>query len=157
MKSVFALVVLFTFVLVNRLLYSESPAEERERNLAEYDTVGPYDFVSSDWATARRWRNEIRAFIWHHWQVKKRAFLQAKYYTKEGECTVVRYFIEPDSAGRWSISIEEQVNTIDRRTKQTLVAHRRFNIHKVALDSKRKNRESTLQLFDDGGEVIREL
>ena len=90
------------------LLSADGAQRERpmRRDLSRYDKAGPYVVDLKVGADARsKIEAQVREFLWDHWRRRRLGHLASKGYSKEGEPSTSSYFIEPDQAGIWHISV----------------------------------------------------
>jgi len=114
-------------------------------------------------------QSEVRAFVWEHYQSKKRAFVSLILQTREGDHTDLTFYIEPGGEGRWVVVVAEEQYQRNRRkggflpkrhSEQTAVSVQR-------VDSPSSNKEPAtigkgpkayyLELLDTQGAVLQRL
>lgn len=85
-----------------------------KRDLSDYEKAGPFDL--SLWARDRaKTEAVIREWIWHHWKEKRLAHLVFNAQSIEGEPSKSLYYVEPDGAGGWRVSVRIERHLSDRR------------------------------------------
>jgi hypothetical protein len=81
-----------------------SPIWTPENVPPRYARAGPYHIYPYEGEETKA-RAEIREFIWNHLANRKLGYLEATFYTKEGEPFTHFFFIEANSSGTWQIRV----------------------------------------------------
>jgi hypothetical protein len=76
-----------------------------------YDTLGPLDGDQNPMPVIER----VTKFVVTHWQQHRRGYVEFTLYSKEGEPTTSRWYIEPSADGRWQIRGSSRSVYSDRR------------------------------------------
>jgi hypothetical protein len=76
-----------------------------------YDALGPLDGDQNPMPVIER----VRKFVVTHWQQHRRGYVEFTLYSKEGEPTKSRWYIEPDADGRWQVRGSSHSIFSDRR------------------------------------------
>ena len=88
----------FFTVSIFALLFSQSPAQERDLNgyeKMEYTIDGAKE-------SGEPYMVKEREFIWNCWKQKRRCFAYLKVELKDTQPTVIQIFVEPDEKGVWN-------------------------------------------------------
>jgi hypothetical protein len=87
-----------------------SPSPTPARDIAAYQTLGPFLMPDSPNALSPEDRalikTQMRRFLVDSWQQHRRAQLIVITFTMEGLPVRSAYFIEPDSAGKWRVTVD---------------------------------------------------
>lgn len=106
-KSLFILLVLLPFPF---LAVSKVASQNIARDVSLYDNLGPY-YLSVGQSLSTKDRDNMRDFVWEHWQEKRLGLIEIKYMRvikvgdEEGPPTK-RIYIEPDGTAQWWVIIE---------------------------------------------------
>jgi hypothetical protein len=85
-------------------VYSQNP----QRNLKDYKQGVNLDlkdeFIDSD--KTNQQLAPARQFLWDLWKTQTRGYLRRTSYSREGNPAWCTFFVEPDSAGMWRVTLE---------------------------------------------------
>jgi len=75
-----------------------------ERDLSTYATIGPFTIrgpiIQKDDVT------ELREFLWAKWQERQQAHVHVTWVGREGQLSLVDYFIDDTGDDRWRLTIQ---------------------------------------------------
>jgi len=98
---------LLTIYLALLLAPPASFSQALKRNLKEYKFRQSYDLqntITVEEANAQR--APLRGHIWEWWTTRTKGFFNVTFYSREGNPTRCKYFVEPDSSGQWRVVSE---------------------------------------------------
>ena len=80
--------------------------QSNRRNLTEYQQ-GPSFNLRNYYALAgNEERAPLRQFLWELWKTRTKGFFEVTFYTREGDPTNCKFFVEPDPKGQWTVVSE---------------------------------------------------
>ena len=100
----------FGFAAVASLLLASATHAQEE--LSGYEKLGPIEQKPWESPVAVE---QVRKFVWDHWNQKRRGYVVFTFHTKEGEPTTRYLFIEPSAIGTWHIRGRIESTRTDRR------------------------------------------
>ena len=85
---------------------SQAFSQSNRRNLTEYQQ-GPSFNLRNYYAPAgNEERAPLRQFLWDLWKTRTKGFFNVIFYTREGDPTNCKFFVEPDPKGQWTVVSE---------------------------------------------------
>jgi hypothetical protein len=109
MKTKLLALIVICSVLPNFTAQWNFYGQRIKRDLAKYETAGPYDFHNElHPRDAEKLRQDMRDFLWKHWSEPRFGLVAATFYTLEGDPTKSHYFVESDEKGTWRIRVESE-------------------------------------------------
>jgi hypothetical protein len=103
----------FFTVSIFALLFSQSPAQERD--LSGYEKM-EYTIDGAK-ESGEPYIVREREFIWNCWKQKRRCFAYLKVELKDAQPNVVRVFVEPNEKGVWSAVYMIDAQLLDKNGK----------------------------------------
>ena len=98
---------LLALLLISVLLPNAS-SQTIKRDLKDYKQGVALDlkdeFVDPQWTNLQL--APARVFLWELWKSHTKGYLRQTSYSIEGNPTWCTFFVEPDSAGRWRVTLE---------------------------------------------------
>jgi len=70
----------------------------------------------------RKARAELRGFLWDHWFSRRLGYVEATFYTIEGDRSEHVFFVEPGTDGRWRIAHRAQMMKLRRAECEDLLS-----------------------------------
>jgi|GEM_PF-1563930 len=103
----------FFTVSIFALLFSQSPAQERDLN--GYEKM---EFtVDGTKESGEPYAVKEREFIWNCWKQKRRCFAYLKAELKDIQPSVIQIFVEPDEKGTWNAVYMIDAQPLDKKGK----------------------------------------
>ncbi|HEX8846727.1 MAG TPA: hypothetical protein VF791_18940 [Pyrinomonadaceae bacterium] len=114
-KSLWAL---FVMLMVLSIGAFDALSQAKGRQLKEYKQGPSFDLQNYFFVEGNQEIAPLRHFLWQQWTTHTKSFSNVIFYTKEGEPTKCRFFIEPDSTGQWRVVSECKVSVCPYSSKK---------------------------------------
>jgi hypothetical protein len=104
---------LFFAISIFALLFSQSPAQERD--LSGYEKL-EYTIDGAK-ESSEPYLVKEREFIWNCWKQKRRCFAYLKVELKDTQPSVIQIFVEPNEEGVWNAVYMIDAQPLDKKGK----------------------------------------
>lgn len=81
-------------------------SQTNQRNLAQYKQGPSFDLKNYYAPQGNEEKAPLRQFFWELWKTRTKGFFKVTSYTREGNPSYCKFFVEPDTKGEWIVVSE---------------------------------------------------